>query len=84
MKDYLAEELVLSKKLSFGFKILQKTLVDPIEKLPQISWARCLAYILDFGMTHIDWKETCWLVNEPGNYLLSNYNNLHTESDDLS
>ena len=47
---------------------LQKFLVDPIEKLPQISRARCLAYVLDRGMTRTDWEETFRLVNEPGNY----------------
>ena len=55
---------------------LRKSLVDPIKKLPQISRSRCLAYILDRGMTRTDWEDTCKLVNEPGNYRLPNYNSL--------
>ena len=55
---------------------LRKSLVDPIKKLPQILRSRCLAYILDRGMTRTDWEETCRLVNEPGNYRLPNYNSL--------
>ena len=49
---------------------LRKTLVDPIEKLIR---AKCLACILDHGMTCIDWKETCRLVKQPGNYRLPSY-----------
>ena len=58
------------------FLLYEKSLVNPIKKLPQISRSRCLAYILDRGMTRTDWEDTCKLVNEPGNYRLPNYNSL--------
>ena len=58
---------------------LRKFLVNPNEKLPQVSKAECLAFILDRDMTRIDWEETCKLVNEPGNYRLPSYNVLSLE-----
>ena len=50
---------------------IRKSLVDPNEKLTRAT--KCLACILDHGMTHIDWKETCRLVKQPGNYRLPSY-----------
>ena len=58
---------------------LRKLLKDSPEKLPQVSKAQCLAYILDRGMTRIDWEETCKLVNTPGNYRLPSYSVLGVE-----
>ena len=55
---------------------LRKSLEDPIEKLPQVSRPKCLAYILDRGMTRVDWEETCKLVNEPGHLRIPCYNTL--------
>ena len=60
-------------------KDLKQFLVDSPEKLPQVSKSRCLAYILDRGMTRIDWEETCKLVNTSGNYRLPCYSSLGVE-----
>ena len=58
---------------------LRKLLADPNEKLPQVSRCKCLAFILDRGMTRVDWDETCKLVNESGNYRLPCYSILQIE-----
>ena len=58
---------------------LRKLLANPNEKLPQVSKSKCLAYILDRGMTLVDWNETCNLVNEQGNYRLPCYSRLQVE-----
>ena len=58
---------------------LRHFLEDSPEKLPQVSKDKCLAYILDRGMTRIDWEETCKLVNTSGNYRLPCYSSLGVE-----
>ena len=52
---------------------LRKLLDDPNEKLPQVSKCKCLSFLLDHGMTCVDWEEICKLVNESGNYRLPCY-----------
>ena len=49
---------------------LRKHLKDSPEKLPQVSEAECLAYILNQRLTWIDCGDVCMLVNTPGNYQL--------------
>ena len=58
---------------------LRKLLKDSPEKLPQVSKAACLAYILDHGLTRVDWEDVCKLVNTPGNYRLPSYSMLGIE-----
>ena len=58
---------------------VRKYFVETPENLPQVSRARCLAYILDRGMTHVDWDETVKLVNTPGNRRLPCYSLLNIE-----
>ena len=58
---------------------LRKFFIDTPQKLPKVSNARCLAYILDRGMTHVDWDETVKLVNTPGNRRLPSYSVLSEE-----
>ena len=74
---YVLKE-IQSNPQEVGEKV-RKYFVDTPEHLPQVSRSRCLAYILDRGMTHIDWDETVRLVNTPGNRRLPCYATLNIE-----
>ena len=64
-------------------KILRKMMRDMPEEFEQKSKAQCLAFILDRGITRVDYEHLCKLVNSPGKYLVPCYNELDKEKKKL-
>ena len=62
---------------------LRKFITQPPHEMTRVSNVKALAYILDRGMTKIDYETTCNLVNEPGHYILPCYSLLDKEKANL-
>ena len=64
-------------------KLLRKMMIKMPEEFEQKSKAQCLAFILDRGITRVDWEHLCKLVNSPGKYQVPCYTELDKEKKKL-
>ena len=64
-------------------KLMRKMMIKMPEEFKQKSKAQCLAFILDRGITRIDWERLCKLVNSPGKYQVPCYTELDKEKKKL-
>ena len=60
-------------------KDLRKMMTDNPEAFTQKSKLQCLAFILDRGITRVDWEKLCKLINSTGKYLVPSFNH-HRQS----
>ena len=64
-------------------KLLRKMMTKMPEEFEQKSKAQCLAFILDRGITRVDWEHLCKLINSPGKYQVPCYTELDKEKKKL-
>ena len=57
-------------------KKLRKIMTDNPEEFEQKSKPQCLAFLLDRGITRVDWEKMCKLINSTGKYLVPCYSEL--------
>ena len=56
---------------------------DNPEAFTQKSKLQCLAFILDRGITRVDWEKLCKLINSTGKYVVPCYTTLDKAKKEL-
>ena len=64
-------------------KDLRKMMTDNPEAFTQKSKPQCLAFILDRGITRVDWEKLCKLINSTGKYLVPYYTTIDKAKKEL-
>ena len=80
---YVVKNLFHDENADQLAKKLRKIMTDNPEEFAQKSKPQCLAFILDRGITRVDWEHLCKLINATVKYLVPCYTTLDKAKKEL-